>query len=79
MFKITNKPALYKLLVSNIETKDTKEIYKNTISLLKKERLFRNTEKLEKYLKEKINFKENPSTFLFNLSSSIFEFSRKLE
>ena len=77
MFKISNKPNLYKFLLSNIEQTDTKTMYKNTIKVIKKERLFRNTEKLEEYLKENLNFKDSSSSFLFNLSSNIFEFSRR--
>jgi len=77
MFKISNKPNLYKFLNENVEQNDNKSMYKDTIVVIKKERLFRNTEKLENYLKENIDFKSNPSSFLFSLSSNIFEFSRR--
>ena len=77
MFKISNKPNLYKFLLSNIEQTDTKTMYKKTIKVVKKEKLFRNTDKLEKYLKDNLNFKDSSSSFLFNISSNIFEFSRR--
>ena len=48
MFKISNKPNLYKFLNENVEQNDNKSMYKDTIVVIKKERLFRNTEKLEK-------------------------------
>jgi hypothetical protein len=78
MFKISNKPNLYKFLVENIKRTETKTMYKETIKLIKKERIFKNTEKLELFLKKNLNFKNNPDSFLFNLSSEIFEFSRRM-
>jgi len=78
MFKISNKPNLYKFLAENVEQNENKAMYKDTLKVIKKERLFRNTEKLEDYLKENLNFKSNPTSFLFNLSSYIFEFSRRV-
>jgi len=77
MFKISNKPTLYTFLSQNIEQNDNKTIYKDVINLIKKEKIFKNTNKLEKYLKENINFKLDNTSFLFNLSSNIFEFSRR--
>lgn len=76
MYKITNKPSLYKFLLKKIDQSDNKSMYKDAIRIVKKEKLFRNTDKLNEYLKKNLNFKDNSSTFLFNLSSNIFEFSR---
>ena len=77
MFKISSKPNLFKFLSENIEQTNNKEILKNTLALLRKEKIFYKTEKLEKYLKENLDFKSNSSSFMFNLSSYIFEFSRR--
>ena len=78
MIKISNKPNLYKFLTENVEPNENKSVYRDTLRVIKKERLFRNTEKLEEYLKENLNFKSNSESFLFNLSSYIFEFSRRV-
>ena len=78
MFKISNKPNLYKFLTENVEQNENKVMYKDTLRLIRKERIFRNTEKLELYLKENLDFKSNSTSFLFSLSSFIFEFSRRV-
>lgn len=77
MFKISNKPNLYKFLVDKIEKSDNKTMYKNSIVAIKKEKVFRNTNKLEEYLEKNLNFNLNSSSFLYELSSHIFEFSRR--
>lgn len=77
MFKISNKPNLYKFLLENVKGEENKVMYKNALKAMKKERVFRNTDKLEIFLKKSLDFKVNPSTFLYNLSSQIFEFSRR--
>lgn len=77
MFKISNKPNLYKFLVENIEKNENKVMYKGALKVMQKEKIFRNTDKLDIYLKENLNFKDSSTSFLFNLSSNIFEFSRK--